>query len=64
MKVLVKFTQKETGVWHAYCPALPGCLAVARTEQEVAEKITRAIEGYIASLNVPTSAVETELVAV
>jgi predicted RNase H-like HicB family nuclease len=51
MKLTVKLVRKDSGLWHAYCPSLPGCIAVARDEREAGEKITRAIEGYIASFD-------------
>ena len=52
MKVTVQVTRATEGYFRAWCPALPGCVVIAATRAEAEAQIARAIEGYIASLDV------------
>lgn len=49
MKYLVIVEKGETS-FGAYVPDLPGCVAVAQTEQEVLELIHEAVEFHIEGL--------------
>jgi len=65
MKLLIKISREESGVYRAWCPALPGCVAHGASRQEAGESIDEAVNGYLASLNVPIPAkVERELLEV
>lgn len=37
----------ETGDWAVWCPELPGCTSVGKTEQEALDNIREAIELYL-----------------
>lgn len=37
----------ETGEWAVWCPELPGCVSVGRTEEEALGNIHEAIELYL-----------------
>ena len=52
MKLVAKITEREGGNFYAWCPALPGCWVVGQSRQEARQKISEAIEGYLASLDV------------
>ena len=52
MRLVVQISKVNNGCYRACCPALPGCAVVAQTQREAHEKITTAVEGYIASLDV------------
>lgn len=52
MKLTVQMTRAAKGFVRAWCPALPGCVVIAETRAEAEAQIARAIEGYIASLDV------------
>jgi predicted RNase H-like HicB family nuclease len=52
MKITVQITRGSDGFYRARCPALPGCIVVAPTRDEAHTKISEAIEGYLASLDV------------
>jgi predicted RNase H-like HicB family nuclease len=52
MKLTVQMTRAAEGYFRAWCPALPGCVVFAETRAEAEVEIARAIEGYIASLDV------------
>lgn len=68
MQYAVIIEKSDTG-FGAYVPDLPGCVAVAETEDEVRELIREAIEFHIDSLRedgqpVPSPAVRIEYVDV
>jgi len=52
MKLTVQMTRAAEGFFRAWCPALPGCVVMAETRAEAEAEIARAIEGYIASMDV------------
>jgi predicted RNase H-like HicB family nuclease len=52
MKLTVQMTRVAEGFFRAWCPALPGCVVIAETRAEAEAQIARAVEGYIASLDV------------
>jgi predicted RNase H-like HicB family nuclease len=52
MKLTVQMTRAAEGYFRAWCPALPGCIVMAATRAEAEAQIARAIEGYIASMDV------------
>ncbi|WP_198927591.1 type II toxin-antitoxin system HicB family antitoxin [Thermosipho sp. 1074] len=41
---------EETGGYHAWCPALPGCHVQGETKEEALNNLKEAIELYIESL--------------
>jgi len=52
MKLTVRITRKIDGFYRAVCPALPGCVVFAETRADAESKISQAVEGYLASLDV------------
>ena len=60
MRMAIRVIRKTTGQFKAYCPALPGCGADGQTYEDAVRAIRRAVEGYLASMNVVVPA---ELVA-
>jgi len=52
MRMTVQITRGTDGFYRARCPALPGCAVVGLTRDEAHAKIAKAIEGYLASLDV------------
>ena len=52
MKIAVKVRQEQTGVYRAWCPALPGCTARGQTFEEVKAGMDKALRAYLSSLNV------------
>jgi predicted RNase H-like HicB family nuclease len=40
----------EDGYRVAECPSLPGCFSQGKTNEEAAQSIEEAIEGYVAAL--------------
>ncbi len=50
--VTVKISQRRSGMFRAWCPALPGCVVLGASRGEVETRITKAVEGYLASLNI------------
>ena len=52
MKLTVHITRGVEGFYKATCPALPGCAVLAETRSEAEIKIAKAVEGYLASLDV------------
>lgn len=38
------------GYWVAECPLLPGYIAQGETQEEAVEKVQKAIQGYIVSM--------------
>ncbi|KKM20059.1 hypothetical protein LCGC14_1649330 [marine sediment metagenome] len=50
--VTVKISQRKNGMFRAWCPALPGCVVSAGSRREVETRIAKAVEGYLASLNI------------
>ncbi|KKM20824.1 hypothetical protein LCGC14_1641550 [marine sediment metagenome] len=53
MKLAIKLSQQENGTFRAWCPALPGCVVCEQTREDARSHIRRAIQGYLASLDVP-----------
>ncbi len=51
MKLTVKMWRDGRGLYRAAVGQLPGCVAVAATEDEVRQRIRSAVTGYIASLH-------------
>ena len=51
MRYMVVIEEGETS-WGAYVPDLPGCVAVAETEEEVKHLIQEAIEFHLEDLSV------------
>lgn len=52
MRLVIKMASKGSGVYRAWCPSLPGCEVYGQTRQDVRWRIHKAIEGYLASLDV------------
>jgi len=48
----VRIARGADGFYRAWCPALPGCFVMGLTRDEAQEKVARAIDGYLASLDV------------
>ena len=51
MRVVVIIMELSPDSHRAYCPALPGCAVLGRSRQEAAERISRAVTGYLASFD-------------
>jgi predicted RNase H-like HicB family nuclease len=51
MKIVVIIMELSPDVHKAHCPALPGCMVLAGSRQEAAERISRAVRGYLASFD-------------
>jgi predicted RNase H-like HicB family nuclease len=58
MKITIKLAPNDQGRWRAWCPSLPGCLAIGDTAQQAQAAISEAIVGYLASLERCTSELE------
>jgi predicted RNase H-like HicB family nuclease len=52
MKIVVQINRMDNGWYRAWCPALPGCLAMGESQEEAASRISGAISGYLASMDV------------
>ena len=52
MKMAVRIAKGTDGFYRAWCPALPGCFVMGLTRDEAHAQVARAIEGYLASLDV------------
>jgi len=52
MKLVVRVVERPSGMFTAWCPALPGCSVLAPSSQEARDRIRIATEGYLASLDV------------
>ena len=53
MRIFVSIVQEADDRWKAWVPELPGCAARGKSQQEVSERIERAIRSYLASWDVP-----------
>jgi predicted RNase H-like HicB family nuclease len=53
MRIFVSVMQESEDRWKAWVPELPGCAARGTSQQEVSERIERAIRSYLASWDVP-----------
>jgi predicted RNase H-like HicB family nuclease len=47
MKLIVTLERDETGMIVVECPAIPGCVSQARTEDEALDNIREAIRGCL-----------------
>jgi predicted RNase H-like HicB family nuclease len=54
MKIAIVIEAAEEAGYRAECPSLPGCTAFGRSPEEARNQISRAILGYLASLDTPT----------
>ena len=52
MKLTVKVVRLSANSYRAWCPALPGCVVYGQSEYEAKVRVRRAIDGYLASLDV------------
>ena len=52
MKLIIKIKQQPDGSFLACCPSLPGCSAWGQTKEHVHSKISLAVRGYLARLDV------------
>ncbi len=52
MRLTVKIANTREGNFRAWCPALPGCMVWGLSEDEVRQKISKAVDGYLASLDI------------
>ena len=52
MKLNVKIVRCSSGVYRAWCPALPGCIVTAMSEKGARQRIEEAVGGYLAKLEV------------
>jgi len=53
MKIAIVIEAAAEAGYRAECPSLPGCTAFGRSPEEARDQITRAILGYLASLDTP-----------
>lgn len=42
--------EKDEDVWHAYCPALPGCVTWGYTHEEALKNIQEAVQCHVEAL--------------
>jgi predicted RNase H-like HicB family nuclease len=56
MKIAIVIEAAAGAGYRAECPSLPGCTAFGRSPEEARQQITRAILGYLASLDTPAPA--------
>jgi predicted RNase H-like HicB family nuclease len=65
VKLVIRISKDEKGEYRAWCPALPGCVARGRSQEEAKAHMGQAVFGYLASLNValPTEHGRTQLVS-
>ena len=52
MKLTVRIANTTEGNFRAWWPSLPGCMVWGMSEDEVRQKISKAVEGYLASLDI------------
>ena len=52
MKLTAKIMMLPSGLYQAWCPALPGCRALGESAEDASAKIRGAVKGYLASLDV------------
>jgi len=52
MRVVISVVELSVDLYKANCPALPGCVVLARSRQEAAERMSQAVSGYLASFDV------------
>jgi predicted RNase H-like HicB family nuclease len=48
--VLIEHPSAPGESWGAYCPDLPGCVAVGETEEDVLSRMARALEMHLAGM--------------
>ena len=53
MKIAIAIEAVAGTGYRAECPSLPGCTAFGRSPEEARDQISRAILGYLASLDTP-----------
>jgi hypothetical protein len=53
MKIAFKIMRMPDGLLRGVCPALPGCVAYGRSNEEMAGRMEEAVRGYLASLDAP-----------
>jgi predicted RNase H-like HicB family nuclease len=52
MKIMFKIMELCDGTYHAWCPALPGCVVYGVSRSEAGSRIQQAIDGYMEHLDV------------
>ena len=52
MRISVRISPTKDSKYRAACQSLPGCVITAESYEDAETKIQRAVEGYMASLNV------------
>ena len=52
MKLVVSISCISAEAYRARCPSLPGCAAYGRSHEEAVRCLERAVQGYLASLDV------------
>jgi len=51
MKIAINIRQTAPGCFRADCAAMPGCVAVGRSEEEVCQNMRQHIAWYVASMD-------------
>lgn len=51
MKIVTVVAEISSQMYKAHCPSLPGCVVLAQSRQDAAEKLSQAVSGYLASLD-------------
>ena len=51
MKIVIVVAEIASDMYKVHCPSLPGCVALGRSRREAAERMSRAISGYLASFD-------------
>ena len=52
MNMAVRMNREAFGMYHAWCPALPGCAVCGQSMDEARRKIHEAVRVYVANLEV------------
>jgi predicted RNase H-like HicB family nuclease len=60
MKLAVRITKLGDNGYRAWCPVLPGCEATGQTWERTLDAIQRAVDAYLASLDVAASPKQTQ----
>lgn len=52
MKLVIRIKEQPNGIYRACCPSLPGCVVCGQTKEDAHSRISLAVRGYLASLDV------------
>lgn len=52
MRIVIEVLEISAGAFRARCPALPGCVAVGRSAEDVQSRMAEAVRSYLVSFDV------------